>query len=75
MTSKLVSGSLARGLVRLNIIYLLNKLFPAIPSMAMFADAMSYFDLHMRNININGIIYYETINGLRINCQKLFYGY
>ena len=38
--------------------------------MAMFADAMSNFDLHMRNINTNSIIYYEIINGHRINCQK-----
>ena len=56
MTSKLVPGSLARGPARLNIIYLLGKLFPAIPSMAMFADAMLNFDLHMHNINTNGIV-------------------
>ena len=34
--------------------------------MAMFADAMSNFDLHMRNINTNhGVVYKRTSNKLK----------
>ena len=33
-----------------------SKIQSLYPSMAMFADAMSNFDLHMLNINTNGLV-------------------